>query len=159
MHHIKYPKLGSWPLHKWPEDGKQTLALLTLTNPEARAAQKACALERLARDLGYVRAKIDGCRRWISELQYLAMAERGEVQTYRFGSIRHTAARQKVAPERRHEIAVKGAAQRWADKKMAQLNVQVTPFHGICPSWAQLVQLPAREGQGDEITCQHCNGR
>jgi hypothetical protein len=155
---------GSWPRYKWPDDAKQTLALLECLEPRARASRKACALERLARDLGYVRARIDGARRWISELQYLAMAERGEVQTYRFASERHAAARMKTAPQRRKEIAAMGAAARKGilqnKRETMQLNVQIVPFDSSIqrPGWTKLVQLPAREGQGEEQPCELCKG-
>jgi hypothetical protein len=153
---------GNWPARRWPDDARQTLALLVLEQPGARAARKACALERLARDLGWVRARVDGARRWLSELEYLALAERGEVQTYRFASVGHAAARQKVAPELRRSIAAMGAAgRRLKETDMQhQLNVQVIPYpvEADGMSWAQMVQLPAREGQGETLPCQNCAG-
>lgn len=106
-----------WPLLRWPQDGRQALELARLEHPHAGMSRKTTALERLARDMGFVRVRIDGTRRWVSETRYLAMAERGEVQTYRFGSSGHADARQKVAPERRREIAAMGAAARYRRRR------------------------------------------
>jgi hypothetical protein len=151
-----------WPQRRWPEDARQVLALLEVLEPNAKISRKVCALDRLARDLGYVRAHIDGARYWVSELRYLAMAERGEVQTYRFASVKHAAARQRISPERRREIAAMGAAARFQHRKeiTMQLNIQIVPFPATAsrPSWTKLVQLPAREGQGEEQACQLCEG-
>jgi hypothetical protein len=93
-----------WPAVRWPEDARQEIALVALEYPELTPLGTASrAMGRLARKEGYHR--VDGVRTQLLPTQRVP---------YILDSARKRAARMKVPPERRREIARMGALARAA---------------------------------------------
>jgi hypothetical protein len=92
-----------WPALRWPEDAWQSIAVAAIELPEASAVTVASrALGQLARDMGYRRH----CgRRSLDPIPCRT--------PYIIDAARKRAARMKMSPERRREIARMGAAARW----------------------------------------------
>lgn len=97
-------------LHIPREDVEQTIVLAGLEGQSIGSA-----LDRLARDLGFIRPHgyRDQKRIWVTERQYWF----APTCSYRHGAgTRKKQARKKVAPERRSEIARQGALARKENK-------------------------------------------
>lgn len=94
-------------LDRYRPDALQAIALARCEGRSIGAA-----LDRLARDRGWVRARLPailgGGRKWLREEKYWELYEAGYLSTYRQGHDGHARARAKVSPERRKEIARMG---------------------------------------------------
>ena len=93
-----------WPVRHWPDDLRQEIAVVALETPDLRVhrlADRAC--RRLARAMGWHRVTTPEGRRTMHE----PIAMMGPGYRHAGGAIKR-AARLKVSPERRREIAAMG---------------------------------------------------
>jgi hypothetical protein len=127
-------------LHIPREDVDQTIQLAKLEKQSIGSA-----LDRLARELGFIRPRgyRNQKRIWVMEREYWF----APTCSYRHGAgERKKQAREKVAPERRSEIAQQGALARKEANMSYSLNVQIIPCPSEIPDWSSRVERPSQDG-------------
>lgn len=107
---LKLAKLSSsswgWPAHLWEEDFKQESILVMLENPEASLLKIAnTTAHRILSNYGWHKIKIGDQKKWADDSSTYQFSTRN----YLYNSERKRQARMKLSPEKRSDIARKGA--------------------------------------------------